>query len=95
MTVASTATLTSVASANSDTSLVAANPKRKRLTIANTDTAILYVLLGSGTSSATNFNVQIAASTGYWECPVAYTGPVRGIWATDNSGVALITEYVE
>lgn len=95
MSVTSTATLTKVDSAAADTALVSANPKRKGLSILNTDANALYVLLGSGTSSATNLNVVIAATTGYWVAPNNYIGAVRGCWAGDGSGSAFITEYVE
>lgn len=85
------ATQTSVASATSSTTLIAANGARKGLIIANTSTAVLYILFGGGTATATTaHSVQMAANTSY--SIEGFTGAVTGIWASVN-GQANITEF--
>lgn len=86
-----TGTTTSVDSTASPVTLLAANTSRQGATITNTDANTLYVLLGTGTVSATNFTVAIAAN-GYFEVPFKFTGAITGIWAVDGSGAAKITE---
>lgn len=85
-------TQTSVASANSDTTILAANSARRMATVFNDSTAILYLLLAIGTSSNTNYTVQVAAG-GYYELPGYYTGVIKGIWASAN-GNARVTEII-
>lgn len=86
------ATVTSVNSAATSTTIIAANRLRAGVTVANTDASTLYLLVGGGTASATNYSVPIA-SGGYWEAPYGFTGAITGIWASDGSGAALVTEY--
>lgn len=86
------ATQTSVASSASSVALIAANKARKALIIQNTSTAILYVLFGGGTATATTaHSVQLAANTSY--AIEGFTGAVSGIWAAAN-GQANMTEFV-
>lgn len=88
------ATVTSVADLNTVQTLKAANASRTALFICNNSSALLYVKLGSA-ASTTDFTVIIAANGGFWELPtdnVVYTGIVTGIWASDSTGAALITE---
>ena len=90
---AATGTITSVASANTDTTILASNTGRKGATIFNDSTALLYLALSNTTSSATVYSVQIPAG-GYYELPNAgavYTGVIKGIWASAN-GNARVTE---
>ncbi len=89
----STGTPSSVASANSDTTILAANANRLGATIYNDSTQILYLLLAVGTSSTTNYSVQVP-SQGYFELPgpYLYTGILKGIWAAAN-GNARVTEW--
>lgn len=88
-----TPTVTSVASATGATTLKAANANRVGLIIANDSTAILYVLFGAGTPSATNYSIQIPAKgTTPTDRPITgYTGLVQGAWASAN-GFAMVTE---
>lgn len=86
---APTSALTSVASAASSTSLLAANTARRGAMIFNESTAILYVALAAS-ASVTAYTYQIPAG-GYWEVPALYTGAVFGIWAAAN-GSARITQ---
>lgn len=89
---ATAATVTSVDSATTSTSLLAANADRKGATILNTDTNALYVDLSGGTASATAYSVNLAQNASY-DVPYGYTGAITGIWAGDGTGAALITEF--
>ena len=88
---ATTAAQTSVNSGTSAVTILAANASRKAASITNTDANPLYLLLGSGTPSATNYTAKLVTDA-YYEVPGGYTGIVKGIWAADGSGVALVTE---
>lgn len=90
----SEAVLTSVASSASSVPLIAANPRRKRLFIANTSTAILYLRLGTTAAAATattGHSIQMAANTNLEL--VGFTGTIDGIWAAAN-GQANLTELM-
>lgn len=87
------AIVTTVASSASSVAIATANTNRRGISVQNTSTAILYLLVG-GTAPATattNHSVQIP-SNGYWEAPYGFTGALTGIWASAN-GSANITEY--
>lgn len=88
-----TGTQTSVASSASDGTILASNAARLGASIYNDSTAILYLLLASGTSSTSNYSVQLAANGGYFEVPFNYTGVIKGIWASANGNVR-VTEYI-
>jgi len=96
---ASTGTPTSVASAATATTILAANSARLGATITNDDANILYLLVAStGTVSSTVYTVPVAGGGGFYELPVlakgkVYTGIITGIWAADGSGAARVTEY--
>lgn len=88
----STPSQTSVNDTNASTTILSSNTDRLGATITNDSSAILYLLLGSGTASATNYTVRMT-QYGYYEVPFGYTGQINGIWATDpNDGGARITE---
>lgn len=85
-----TGATTSVTSAIIATPLLAAAGPRLGATIYNESTANLFVLLGAGTVSATNYTIRIAPNE-YYEVPSAFTGlKVDGIWSAAN-GFARIT----
>lgn len=91
-----TATRTSVADTASDVQLLASNLNRKGATIYNDSTVTLYVALGTAAASLTDFSVLLVAGA-YYELPLGnngrpYTGEIRGIWASNASGSARITE---
>ncbi len=90
---ASAAAVTQVASSATSVALKAANANRKGITIANDSTAILYVLLGTGTASSTNYTFAIAAkaTVASDRTITGYTGAIQGIWAAAN-GFAYVTE---
>ena len=84
-------TITSVASSATSVPLVAARDVRKGMIIQNTSTAILYILFGGGTATATTaHSVQIAPNA-YYDLS-GFTGAVSCIWAAAN-GQANITEF--
>lgn len=85
---------TSVASSAAAVTLLPANNLRQGATISNNSTAILYVLLGNGTVSASNFTVAMAGNANgvaYYEAPYGFLGTITGLWASAN-GAALVTE---
>lgn len=88
----STPTSTNVSGTTTSTTLLAANASRAGATFFNDSTATLYLLLGSGTASATSFTVKIA-SGGYYELPYEYEGQVVGVWSA-AAGAVRITELV-
>lgn len=87
------AAVVSIPSATGATTLRSANAGRLGLTIANDSTAILYVLFGNGTPSATNYTLMIPAkgTTPTDRNISGFTGLVQGAWATAN-GFAMVTE---
>ena len=85
-----TATLTNVNDSASSVTLLSANSARKGATIHNDSTAILYVKFGT-TASTTSYTVKMVADA-YYEVPFDYTGRIDGIWASDASGAARVTE---
>ncbi len=91
-TAASTATTSSVADQDTNINLLASNSSRKGAMVFNESTAVLYLKLGT-TASLTSYTVQIQ-SNGYYELPgpIVYTGNIDGIWASNASGNARITE---
>lgn len=86
-----TGTTTSVADTDSSTTLLASNSDRLGASIYNDSTVILYIKAGT-TASATSFAVKLQPEE-YWEAPANYTGRIDGIWASNASGSARITEY--
>jgi hypothetical protein len=87
---AATATVTSVNDTASSTTLLASNASRLGVSIFNDSTVALYIKLGT-TASATDFTVKLITDD-YYEVPAGYTGRIDGIWASDASGAARITE---
>lgn len=90
---ASTADLSNVNdSAASSQTLLVANASRKGFIIYNDSTAILYVKFGA-TASTTSFTYRLTPNAVLEMLNgVIYTGLVTGIWASDASGAARITE---
>lgn len=87
-----TTALTSVDSTTVSGTILAANANRLGALIFNTDANALYILLGSGTASATNLSWSIPAS-GQYQVPFGYTGVIVGAWAADGAGAAKVTEF--
>jgi hypothetical protein len=97
------ATVTTVASATTSATVLAANPLRKGARLVNNSNSIFFGLYGTGTASATNYSFILAPVTAapltpvgipsYEEIPSAYVGPIVGVWAS-VSGSLLITDFV-
>lgn len=89
--VADAAAVTTVNSAATSATLLAANANRIGATFFNTDANNLYLKFGA-TASTTSFTVKIATG-GYYELPSPiYRGIIDGIWDVDGSGLVAITE---
>ena len=87
-------TLSSVASAATSTTILAANARRKGATIFNTDANALCLRLDGGVATTTTgFNVRLVQNA-YFEIPFGYTGLITGIWETDGAGAANVCEFV-
>lgn len=87
---ASTATLSNVSDTASSTTLLASNVNRLGAIIYNDSTVALYLKLGA-TASLTSFTIKMVAGS-FYEVPFNYTGIIDGIWASNASGAARITE---
>jgi hypothetical protein len=80
-------TVTSFTSTSSAV-LKASNSNRKLLTVFNEGSGTLFILLGSGTASTTNYSLRILSGD-YYELE-KYTGEVNAIFG--SAGTARITE---
>lgn len=88
---ASTASLTSLASAATSAQFLAANAARKGLMLVNTDANAALVKYGT-TASATSYTVRLVFNA-YWEMPKPiYTGRIDVIWEADGTGSLFGTE---
>jgi hypothetical protein len=74
-----------------NTTILAANAARFGASVYNESTAVLFLLLGAGTESATVYTLQMAAGS-YYETPFGFTGIIKGHWAAAN-GSARVVEY--
>jgi hypothetical protein len=87
-----TATETQVPSNTAAVTLLAANTARYGATVYYDGAAILYLLEGSGTPSATNWTYKLGAASFYsYEAPAGFTGAIKGIWSA-AVGSANVTE---
>ena len=91
-TISDSVDVTSVSDLDTVQTLLADNPDRRGFSIFNDSTAILYVKLGSG-ASASSFSFRIVPQGYYESSGLCYTGVITGIWASDASGAARISEY--
>ncbi len=87
-----TGATTSVAGSTSSVTLLASNSARKGFTIFNDSTSVLYVKLGS-TSSSTSFMIKMSKDDFFQYDSQVYTGIVTGIWvsATGNARITEVT----
>lgn len=91
--VVSSSTVTTVNASVSDTTLLASNANRKGFIIFNNSTAILYILLASGTSSSSNFSILLNQNESLIiDNTCLYTGIIKGIWAS-ATGDCKVTEF--
>jgi hypothetical protein len=92
---ANEAVRTSVAGAEVDTLILAANPVRRGAMVYNEGDVTLYLALGEAAATLTDYSVAVAMETAF-PIPAGYTGEVRGIWGTIGSGdtaAARVTEW--
>jgi len=90
---AATATRSSVADNASSVTILASNANRKAALITNDSSAVLYLALGTGPATVTDYTVTVQPSGGSYPVPASYTGIIVGIWATDpGDGGARVTE---
>lgn len=82
-----------VASVNSGIAAVQilAPGNRNGFVVTNTDANALYLLMDSGTPSSTNYTVSLATGESFGVNN--YDGELRGVWAGDGTGVALVTSW--
>lgn len=85
-----TSTRSDVSRSNASQSLLASNASRKGATIFNDAAANLFVKFGT-TASSSDFTIRLQ-SNDYYEVPFNYTGAIDGIWASNGTGAARITE---
>lgn len=89
---AATATRTSVSDSAVSGTILAANANRKGATITNDSSGVLYVALGAGPATLTDYTAKLGQDQTY-SVPANYTGIIVGIWASDpNDGGARVTE---
>lgn len=87
----STATRSSVAGSASSVTIIAANATRRGLIVYNDSTAILYLALGTGPATSTDFSYKMFPEDCF-EIPFpACTAILVGIWAS-ATGAARVTE---
>lgn len=79
---------TTTFTATTSTTIQSANDNRKGMMITNEGAGDLYILLGTGTASTTNYSAKITPNS-YWELPFKFTGDIKGIFA--SAGTARIT----
>lgn len=88
----SSASTSSTADTTTSSTLLASNSNRLGATVVNDSSASLYLLLGTGTASATNYTIKLGTDD-YYEVPFNYTGRLTGAWASDpGDGAARVTE---
>lgn len=85
----STPVVTAVGDSITSGTLVAANTSRKEVEFYNGSSAILYLLKGTGTASASNYTVQLNQGDYYGS---DITSAFVGIWASATGGKVYITE---
>jgi hypothetical protein len=84
----STSTVTSVNDTATSVTLIVANTAAKERIIQNDSTSTLYVKFGT-TASATDYSVKLYTDD---VLVTGYKGRIDGIWSSDASGAAKITE---
>jgi len=89
----STATATQVAASATAVTILAANTARRGATFYYDAAAILYLLPGAGTPTASVYQIKMGSGLyTYYELPPGYTGIVKGIWSAATGSVDVV-EY--
>lgn len=91
---ASSATIATQAVTETSTQILAAGDAEIGASFINLSNADAYILLGSGTASATNHTVALAHGGGdIYELPYNYSGAVQVVFAHSGSGDLVITKF--
>ncbi len=90
--VSSTATTTTVPSANTSATALAANPARKGATFSNLSDQAVDLRFAAGPATTANSSHRVAAG-GYYELPFGYTGIITCISGTAGTGNLRVTEF--
>ena len=80
-----------VASAATDTQLLAPDGDRDYVIIENSDANRLHVRYGSSAAATDNYSFSLAQNANAIVPAQFARGEIRGIWAADGSGYAQIT----
>lgn len=87
-----TPTVTAVNDSATSVEILAANTDRKSAIIYNDSSEILYIKYGGTSASTTDYTYKIAAGAGW--IVDDYNGVIYGIWASDSTGKAMVTEII-
>ena len=91
---AGTSTVAQISVSSSvSTTLLAANSARVAAQIYNNNTQLLYILMGTGAASATNFSILLMSNS-YWEVPNDWTGPISALSKTITAPNTMVTEMI-
>ena len=89
---AATATRSNVPDNVASVTILAANANRKGAIVTNDSSGTLYLALGAGPATSTDYTKKLEQDQS-WEIPSVYTGIIVGIWGTDpNDGGARVVE---
>ena len=75
---------TPLASTTTSTQLLAENHRRASLVCENSDANRVYILLGTGTASSSNYTFSLAQNANAQL--QGWTGAIQVVWAGDGSG---------
>lgn len=89
---AGTGTKSNVSGSASSVTILAANTSRKRWSVYNDSSAILYLDTTGGTASTTSYSVQVAPGWLYEGPAPINTGLITGIWSS-ATGTARVVEF--
>lgn len=82
---------TRVASAATDTQLLAADASRRAVTIENSDANRLHIRVGGTAATTSDYSFSLAQNENLLIPRELCGEEIRGIWAADGSGHAQIT----
>ena len=82
---------TRVASAATDTQLLARDADRRAVTIENTDANRLHIRVGGSAAATDNYSFSLAQNENLLIPRELCGEEIRGIWAADGTGYAMLT----
>jgi cystathionine beta-lyase/cystathionine gamma-synthase len=86
--------ITTLALTETSTEVLAEEDAKAGASFVNLSNADAYILLGSGTASATNYTVKLAhGGDDIYETPYNYSGAVQVVFAHSGSGNLVITKF--